>query len=79
MEHFGADFCETDSGRVYGAPQLLELEQHRQHAFELSVKMNLVTGEAFEPIRVNGFATCLLSDHRPIVDCTQTLSGERSG
>ena len=41
--------------------------------------MNLVTGEAFEPIRVNGFATCLLSDHRPIVDCTQTLSGERSG
>ena len=40
-----AHFCQTDSGRTYGATQLLKLEQHRQHAFELSVEMDFVAGE----------------------------------
>src|SRR5262249_27661544 len=61
-------FCETDSGGVYGATQLLELEQHREHTFELSIEMDLVTGEAFEPIRIDCFAKCLLPDQRPIVE-----------
>ena len=32
-------FAKRISGRAYGATQLLKLEQHRQHAFELSVEM----------------------------------------
>jgi hypothetical protein len=55
-------FCETESRRVCGAPQLLQLEQHREHAFELSVEMNLVAGEAFEPVGIDGFAICLSAD-----------------
>ena len=45
-------FCETDSGRARGATQLSQLEQHREHAFQFSVEMNLVAGEAFEPVRI---------------------------
>jgi hypothetical protein len=55
-------FCETDSGRIYGATQLLQLEQHRQHPLELSVEMNLVAGETLESIRIDGFAKCLRAD-----------------
>jgi len=33
----------------------LQLEQHREHAFELSVEMNLVPGKALEPIGIDGF------------------------
>jgi hypothetical protein len=44
------------------APQFLQLEQHGQHAFEFSVEMNLVTGEAFEAVRIDGFAVCLGTD-----------------
>jgi hypothetical protein len=61
-----AYFCQTDSGRAYGATQLLKLAQHRQHAFEFSIEMDLVAGEAFEPVRVDGFAKCLLTDQRPV-------------
>jgi hypothetical protein len=38
-------FTKRNSGRTYGATQLLKLAQHRQRAFELSVEMNFVAGE----------------------------------
>ena len=55
-------FCETDSGRVRGATQFLKLEQHREHAFELSIEMNLVAGKTVKPIGIDGFAICLGAD-----------------
>jgi len=44
---------------VRSATQFLQLEQHCEHAFELSVEMNLIAGKAFEPVRIDGFAKCL--------------------
>ena len=58
----GGSFCETDSGRVRGATQFLKLEQHREHAFELSIEMNLVAGKTVKPIGIDGFAICLGAD-----------------
>jgi hypothetical protein len=49
-------FCETESGRVRGATQFLQLEQHREHAVELSVEMNLVAGKTFEPTEIDSCA-----------------------
>jgi hypothetical protein len=46
-------FCETESGRVRGATQFLQLEQHCEHAFGLSVEMNLVASETFESVRID--------------------------
>jgi hypothetical protein len=60
-----AHFCQTDSGRTYGAT-LLKLEQHRQHAFELSVEMDFVAGETIESVRIDGLAECLRADQRPV-------------
>jgi hypothetical protein len=61
-----AHFYQTDSGRAYGAPQLLELEQHRQHAFEFSIEMDFVAGETIESVRIDGLAECLCADQRPV-------------
>jgi len=61
-----AHFCQTDSGRTYGATQLLKLEQHRQHAFELSVEMDFIAGETIESVRIDGLAECLCTDQRPV-------------
>jgi hypothetical protein len=70
-------FCETDSGRARGATQLSQLEQHREHAFQFSVEMNLVAGEAFEPVRIRlrqmaeresmGGARVLAGDAEPVI------------
>jgi hypothetical protein len=38
-------FAKRNSGGICGTTQFLQLEQHREHAFELSVEMNLVPGE----------------------------------
>ena len=52
-------FAKRNSGGIRGTTQFLQLEQHREHAFELSVEMNLVAGKAFEPVGIDGFAKCL--------------------
>jgi hypothetical protein len=52
-------FAKRNSGGIRGTTQFLQFEQHREHAFELSVEMNLVAGEAFEPVGIDGFAKCL--------------------
>ena len=68
-----AHFCQTDSGRTYGATQLLELEQHRQHAFEFSIEMDFVAGETIESVRIDGLAECLCADQGPILDLSPPL------
>ena len=66
-------FCETDSGWVRCATQFLQLEQHREHAFELSVEMNLVPGKALEPIGIDGFTECLSANEGTILQLLSTL------
>lgn len=48
-------------------PQLLQFDEHREHALELAVEMNLVAGKPFEPVRIDGFAKCLSPDQRPMI------------
>jgi hypothetical protein len=67
-------FCETDSGRARGATQLSQLEQHREHAFQFSVEMNLVAGEAFEPVGIDGFAKGLSAKQWAIVQLLPSLT-----
>jgi hypothetical protein len=69
----GSSFCETDSGRVRGATQFLKLEQHREHAFELSIEMNLVAGKAFESVGIDGFAKGLSAKQWAIVQLLTAL------
>jgi hypothetical protein len=47
--------------------QLLQLEQHCQHAFELSVEMNLVAREAFKSVGIDGLTICLITDLRSVI------------
>jgi len=65
MDHYtnAPDFCETDSGRVRGATQFLQLEQHREHALQLPVEVSLVAGKSLEPVGIDGFAKCLGANH----------------
>jgi hypothetical protein len=59
--------------RLLTATQALQLEQHREHPFEFSVEMNLVASEAFEPVRVDRFAKCLVTDQRSIIKLLATF------
>jgi hypothetical protein len=52
-------FAKRNSGGIRGTTQFLQLEQHCEHAFELSVEMGLIAGEALESVRIDGFAECL--------------------
>jgi hypothetical protein len=61
------------STRIRGAPQLLQLQQHRDSTLKLPVEMNLVAGEPHEAVRVDGVAKSLRADQRPVVKLLSAL------
>jgi hypothetical protein len=46
-------------------PQVLEVQQHDEHPFELATEMNLIAAEPFQLVCVERLAECLLADQGP--------------
>ena len=61
------------SAWVGGATEVLQFEQHRKHALELAIEMNLIASKTFEPVRVDRFTKRLCSDQRPVFEFSPTL------
>jgi hypothetical protein len=41
------------SARIRGTPQVLQLQRHREHAFQLPVEMDLVAGKPIESLGID--------------------------
>ena len=59
------DRTETRQGRIRDVALFCETDQHGQGPLHLAIEMNLVTGEPFQLVGVNGVAIGLLTDERP--------------
>ena len=57
----------------FGGAQLLQLEQHRYGALQLSIEMDFIAGQAFEAIGFDSFAECLRTDQRPVLEFSPTI------
>jgi hypothetical protein len=58
---------------VSGATQVLQLEQHREHALQLPIEVDLVASKTFEPVRIYSFAKRLCADQRPVFEFSPTI------
>ena len=50
-----------------GNAQLLQLQQHRERSFQLSIEVDLVPRQPFEPIRLDSLAESLRTDQRSVI------------
>jgi hypothetical protein len=53
--------------------QVLRLEQHRKHAFQLPIEMDLVASKTFEPVWIYSFTKRLCPDQRPVFEFSPTI------
>ena len=54
-------------------PQVLEVQQHGEHPFELAVEMDLIAAEPFQLVCVQRLAECLLAYQEPIFPVARPL------